>query len=138
MIKSTAQALAEIRKLSANYIYSDPTEINDAQPIYCQQWSDVVDSEVQINTLLNYNGTKYLVKQTHTASEAYLPDSEGSIALYQAYRGAELQAWQYGEYSEIGYQRSYNGINYTALQDTGANIDSPDLAISVWDEEKGK
>lgn len=133
MLKSVTEALEEIRKFSQNYAYSSPEEILEAQPIYCAQWEDVVGTQVLIDTLVAKDGTKYLVMQTHTASNDYPPDSEGVLALYQAYRSGDLMEWLAGEYAVTGYQRSWDGVDYVAIQDAGANIYSPDAVPAIWE-----
>lgn len=135
MLKSVNDALAEIRKLSANYTYDNATDIDDAQPNYCQQWADVIGETLTMGALVVKNGTKYHVMQTHTAQEIYPPDGEGVLSLYQAYRGAQSQVWVYGEYSEVGYIRidPDTGLEYVAIQDPVANIYAPSEVPSVWE-----
>ncbi len=69
------------------------------------------------------------------ALESQSPSSEGVLALYKPYQGAELCEWLYGEYIEQGWQREYDGVIYECIAETAvANTYSPDVATSVWVE----
>ncbi len=96
-------------------------------------WEDLVGTSVPAGTVCAHEGVKYLVAQAVTPIESQAPGDEGMLAVYKPYRDGDVYPWLYGEYIEIGWQRSVGDVVYTAIQDPGANIYSPELVPAVWE-----
>ncbi len=125
----------KIKTLTAKADLTDQSEaILDLPTQYVPNWIDYVGSTLSAGTLVAYGGIKYLVIQSVTPIASQTPDMTGMLAIYKPYQGKYDYDWIYGEYSEVGFTRYYNEKLYTAIQGPGANIYSPDLVPSIWEE----
>lgn len=129
-LMSVTERLTQIKKMQAQASFSDNQEIIDLPEQYIQDWSAGVS--LTAGQLVTHDGVKYLVLQDVATLDSQLPSDAGMLAMYKPYTDATLKGWIYGEYVEIGWQRMYNGVVYTTIQDAGANIYSPDLVPAVW------
>lgn len=135
-LKSLDARLAEIRGEYGKNTTRTNEEILDTYTGYCPLWEEYLGKSLTGGMVVVLNDVKYLVMQDiATVLESQAPDDEGMLALYKPYRDSGVYEWLYGEYVEIGWVRTYNGVSYTAIQDPNANIYSPDLVPAVWEVE---
>lgn len=132
-LMSVTERLTQIKKMQAQASFSEPQEILDLPEQYITDWQAGVT--LSAGQLVLYGGVKYLVLQAVTTLESQLPSDTGMLAIYKPYTDSTLKDWIYGEYVEIGWQRMYDGLVYTAIQDAGANVHTPDLVPAVWQAE---
>ncbi len=131
MLKSLETRLNEIKNLSIGNISSELAVSIPAN--YLAQFDDVIGTTLAKDSLVAIGDVKYLVMQDTIAQSHQRPDSEGMLAIYKPYREKGVYEWLYGEYCEIDDIRTYNDIRYTAIQDPGANIYSPDQVPAIWE-----
>ncbi|MFI3322862.1 MAG: hypothetical protein R3Y50_10145 [Rikenellaceae bacterium] len=123
-----------VNKTTFEEIESDIELMLDLPAQYVPQWSEYIGKELTKGSLVNHLGVKYLVIQTLTPIESQTPDSVGMLAVYKPYQGKYGYQWVYGEYSEVGFTRYFEGKLYEAIQGPNANIYSPDLVSAIWVE----
>ncbi len=137
---SVQQRLAEIKAMMAKAVYSenDSEELLEIRTSDCPLWSDYIGLSLKQGQVVLLNNIKYLVMQAvAVVIESQSPSNTGMLAIYKPYRDSGTYEWLYGEYVEVGWIRTVTTdttiSSYKAIQDTGANIHSPELVPSVWE-----
>ncbi len=103
------------------------------QPEMFPRWADLVGTLVNAGTVVVDNGIKYLTMQAVTPVASQPPSTTGMLAVYKPYRDGDVYPWLYGEYVQQGWRRTVGDVTYTAIQDPGANIYSPEQVPAVWE-----
>lgn len=97
-----------------------------------EEWSTYIDKLLVEGTIVSYNGIDYRVMQDVYPNLTQTPDSDGMLAIYMIYRGSDTYEWLYGEYVEVGWIRTEDGVEYIAIQYPNMNTCSPSTVASVW------
>ncbi len=132
-LMSVSECLAMIKKLQAQATFAEPQDILRMPDQFVTEWQAGV--QLGAGRVVLHEGVKYLVLQAVATLESQLPSDTGMLAVYKPYTDASCKEWIYGEYVESGWQRVFDGVTYTAIQDAGANIFSPDLVPAIWEAE---
>lgn len=134
--KTWQERLAEIQNEFAKTTTRTDAEIVELWKHFAKPWSDYIGESLEEGAVVSKYEVKYKVmNKIDKVLEIQPPDGDGMLALYKPYRDDGLYEWLYGEYVEVGWQRVWNDVIYTAIQDPNANIYNPDLVPAVWEAE---
>lgn len=136
MLKSVAERLKDIQKLSKTCNTLTDTEIQEIPSNYFPTYTELLGQYVEEGTVIQHNNQRYRIMQYTLIQEAYIPGEAGLYAIFRLYRDKGIYPWVEGEYVELGDIRTeeVDGevVEYEAYTEPGVNIHTPSSVPSVW------